>query len=47
MELTKENFVEKFEERLETKYALDVKDATAYELYDTLCSLLKSAYTRK
>ena len=47
MELTKENFVEKFEERLETKYALDVKDATAYELYDTLCSLVKSAYTRK
>ena len=47
MELTKENFVKKFEERLETKYALDVKDATAYELYDTLCSLVKSAYTRK
>ncbi|MCP0886314.1 glycogen/starch/alpha-glucan phosphorylase [Ligilactobacillus sp. WILCCON 0076] len=45
MEITKKNFVEAFQKRLEQKYALDVNDATNNELYDALSSVIKSAYT--
>ncbi|KRL40308.1 glycogen phosphorylase [Liquorilactobacillus nagelii DSM 13675] len=45
MELTKTAFIENFKKRLGQKYALDVSDATDSELYDTLCSLVKSSYS--
>lgn len=45
MELDKTLFIENFKKRLSQKYAIDVSDATNSELYDTLCSLVKSSYS--
>lgn len=46
MDFNKEVFKEKFKNRLDEKYALDVKDATPQELYLTLSSIVRSSYSR-
>ena len=45
MEITKEQFIKEFKQRLTDEYALDVKDATPEELYQTLASVVKSGYS--
>ncbi|EIA32215.1 glycogen/starch/alpha-glucan phosphorylase [Ligilactobacillus salivarius] len=45
MDFNKEVFKEKFKNRLDEKYALDVKDATPQELYLTLSSIVRSSYS--
>ena len=46
MDFNKEVFKEKFKNRLDEKYALDVKDATPQELYLTLSLIVRSSYSR-
>lgn len=45
MEITKEQFIKEFKRRLTDEYALDVKDATPEELYQTLAAVVKSGYS--
>lgn len=45
MGITKEQFIKEFKRRLTDEYALDVKDATPEELYQTLAAVVKSGYS--
>ncbi|MEG0254568.1 MAG: glycogen/starch/alpha-glucan phosphorylase [Vagococcus sp.] len=46
MTFTKKNFKEEFEERLQERFALSIKDASNKELYETLGKLVTSHYSR-
>ncbi len=45
MKITKEQFITQFKKRLSEKYAMGVEDASPTELYNTLGSLMHSAYS--
>nr|WP_159721798.1 glycogen/starch/alpha-glucan phosphorylase [Enterococcus sp. CSURQ0835] len=47
MTITKEEFKQRFTRRLAEKYAMEVKDASANELYQTLGSIMTAAYAEK
>lgn len=45
MKITKEQFKKEFKNRLNEKYAMGVEDASASELYNTLGSMVRAAYS--
>ncbi|MGX6977788.1 glycogen/starch/alpha-glucan phosphorylase [Vagococcus elongatus] len=47
MKITKEQFQKEFKNRLNEKYAMGVEDASANELYNTLGSMMRAAYSSK
>ncbi|KRN89988.1 glycogen/starch/alpha-glucan phosphorylase [Ligilactobacillus ceti] len=44
MQFTKEYFIQEFKKRLNEGYAVDIKQASNFELYQTLASIVRSGY---